>query len=95
MNSKEENKNKKSLSTVFVSGKFEYFDSGIFELKDQQLKKAKGITLTGEEITPESVLFNAIRPTQRMMSQSQQYYKDGILIILMMMIPCRMHILKM
>ena len=65
----------------FVSGKFEYFDSGKFELKDQQLKKAKGITLTGEEITPESVLFNAIRPTQRMMSQSQQYYKDGILII--------------
>ena len=65
----------------FVSGKFEYFDSGVFELKDQQLKKAKGITLSSEEMTQESVLFNSVRPTQRMMSQSQQYYKDGILII--------------
>ncbi|MEE2808182.1 MAG: hypothetical protein VYB73_02625 [Verrucomicrobiota bacterium] len=65
----------------FISGKFEYFDSGIFELKDEQLKKAKGITLSKEEVTQESVLFNAVRPTQRMMSQSQQYYKDGILII--------------
>ncbi|MFL2477983.1 MAG: hypothetical protein ACJ0K4_00365 [Verrucomicrobiales bacterium] len=65
----------------FVSGKFEYFDSGIFELKDQQLKKAKGITLSREEMTEESVLFNLVRPTQRMMSQSQQYYKDGILLI--------------
>ena len=65
----------------FVSGKFEYFDSGIFELKDQQLKKAKGITLSREEMTQESVLFNSVRPTQRMMSQSQQYYKDSILLI--------------
>jgi hypothetical protein len=65
----------------FVSGKFEYFDSGVFELKDQQLKKAKGITLSREEMTQESVLFNSVRPTQRMMSQSQQYYKEGIFIL--------------
>ena len=65
----------------FVSGKFEYFDSGIFELKDEQLKKAKGITLSKEVMTEESVLFNAVRPSERMMSQSQQYYKDGILIV--------------
>ena len=55
------------------------FDSGKFELKDEQLKKAKGITLSNEEVTPESELFNLILPTQRLISQSQQYYKEGIL----------------
>ena len=32
-------------------------------------------------MTEESVLFNAVRPSERMMSQSQQYYKDGIFIV--------------
>ena len=66
-------------NTKFIPLKFELFDSGKFELKDEQLKKAKGITLSNEEVTPESELFNLILPTQRLISQSQQYYKEGIL----------------
>ena len=65
--------------TKFIPLKFELFDSGKFELKDEQLKKAKGITLRNEEVTPESEMFNLILPSKRLMSQSQQYYKEGIL----------------
>ena len=66
-------------NTKFEPLKFNYFTSGKFELKDQKLKKAEGVTLSSEEMTPESELFNLVLPSQRLMSQSQQYYKEGVL----------------
>jgi len=66
-------------NTKFEPLKFNFFASGKFGLKDQKLKKAEGVTLSSEEMTPEAKLFNLILPSQRLMSQSQQYYKEGVL----------------
>jgi hypothetical protein len=54
------------------------FDGVSFSPRTYSLKSGRGDQFVSEGLSPESALFEKVRPVQHVMSQSQQYYQRGL-----------------